>query len=254
MKSIAFFGDSFVAKKEGWIDYMARHHDYNVEHLGKTGGDYIYSLEKWIEFNKSQKLVDVCVIAHTHTSRLYHPDPDVPLTSGVVAGMIDGTFADSKLNKNDPLVRAAMDYYLYLDFPSAAIIRNDVLIMGADRYIKENNTSFIKMIHLWSFAPRRDNKDSSLPQEVSWPFEMMSGVNVKLDLCNLSCVEPGFIDEKFDTRPLHFSPFAYQFMTDLITVAAKAEDGTVIDFSHLPTRSKWKDYVEVLDFYKSKFL
>jgi hypothetical protein len=254
MKTVAFFGDSFVGKKEGWIEYFSLHNDYQIEHIGKTGGDYIYALEKWDRVNRNQKLIDLCVYAHTHTSRLYHPDPLVPLTSGVVAGMLEGKFRDSKLDKNDPVIQAAMNYYLYLDFPSAASIRNTALIMGADRFIKENNVSFVKIIHLWSFAPHRVNNDEVLQQEVGWPFEMHTGVNVKLDLCNLSRVEPGFVDEEFDPRPLHFSPFAYQFMSDLIMVASKADDGTVIDFSHVSTKSKWRDYVDILETYKSKFL
>lgn len=250
MKTVAFFGDSFVAKHEGWIEYFCRHEDYKTVHVGKTGGDPIYAFERWIDFNNKNKVVDLCVYAHTSVSRLYHPDPDVPLTEGVVEGVLADEFK-TKFTKKDITIKAAADYYLHLDNTKANHLKSLIVPMGIDRYIKENNTTFVKIIHLWSFSPYMNIMTKDCPVDV-WPFEMTSGTNIKLDLQKLSMVEPGYIDEKFDSRPLHFSPFAYKFMTDLIKVAIKADDATSLDFKHLSKR-KWREYEEVLENYKKEY-
>lgn len=250
MKTVAFFGDSFVAKYEGWIEYFCRHEEYKTVHVGKNGGDPIYAFERWVDFNNKSKVVDLCIYAHTSVSRLYHPDADVPLNEGVVEGVLRNEFK-TKLDEKDVIFKAAADYYLHLDNTKANWFKSIIVPMGIDRYIRENNTTFVKIIHLWSFAPFLNNmtKDCELN---AWPFEMTSGVNIKLDLHKLSCVEPGYIEEKFDTRPLHFSPLAYNFMANLIRVAIKAEDGTALDFKHF-TKRKWREYENVLENYKSQY-
>lgn len=248
MKTIAFFGDSFVAKNEGWIEYFCKKENYQVRHIGKTGSDVIYPFEKWLEVNSSKEVIDVCVYCHTSASRLYHPDYDVPLTEGVVEGVHKNIFT-TKYKKESSVMQAAQNYYLYLDFATANEIKSVIIPMGIDRYMKEHNTTFLKIIHLWSFAPNRYGQKET--KNVHWPFELVSGVNVKLDLSNLSSVEPGKIKEDFDSRPLHFSPFAYTFMSDLLSLAINSDEKPVIDFSFLSEDSRWDDYQEVLEKYKN---
>jgi hypothetical protein len=245
MKQIAFFGDSFVAHNEGWIEYFCQRNNYECVHTGKTGADPIFTIEDWIAVNNKKELIDVCIYAHTSASRLYHPDRSVPLTEGVVAGIIDGSFK-SVITKNSPLVTAAQSYYLNLDYQSANEIKSTIIPLGVDRYIQENNTTFMKVIHLWSFAPSRVFDKRLNSHTVSWPFTMESGTNVLLDLLSLSNVEPGFVEHVFDSRTLHFSPDAYEFFNDLMK-ASIATTSREIDFrKYVTPNSTWDNYVDAL--------
>ena len=247
-KTVAFFGDSFVGKYEGWLKFFCENYNYECLHVGKPGADPIYSFEKWKTFNENfQGSVDICVYAHTEPSRLYHPDSNIGITAGVAA---DPPKLHRKLIDNDyEYLKAASDYFKYLVFGNAESLKSILYPMGIDRYIEDNNRVFKKIIHLWSFAPIRKYKPDlkGWAAESSWPFQMKTGMNIILDLTNLSASEPGYIAEnKFDHRPLHFSLEYSWLLPEIINTAIKNyADGACLDFQpYVNEYSAWKDYIE----------
>lgn len=245
-KTIAFFGDSFVGKYEGWVKHFCETYNYECLHTGKPGADPIYSFEKWKEFNEScQEQVDVCVYAHTEPSRLYHPDPTMGITSGVAA---DPPKLVRKLTDKDyEYFKAASGYYRHLIFSNAEQLKAMLFPMAIDRYIEEHNRVFKKIIHIWSFAPVREYAGlNGWTAKSSWPFEMKSGMNIILDLSNLSAAEPGYImEQKFDHRPLHFSQEYSWFVPAILNTAITYYgQGDSLDFRSLVNEhSTWDDYI-----------
>lgn len=252
-QTIAFFGDSFVGGELGWIEYLCKYKNYQCVNIGKKGADPIFVIEEWNEFNKSGKTADICIYAHTCTTRLYHPDKEIPFTQGNIEAMFYG-YPPTHLPKKHPQVIAAKHYYDHLDFSSANHMRTKIIPMGVDRLISDTNKSFNKIIHMWSFAPYRYDKDPITDiAETSWGFDMKSGTNIILDFANLSIVEPGKVPVKWDQRPNHFSDKAAPFIVDLMLTAIAQPLGTELDFTPYVTKSsKWEDYVDALKKIKEK--
>lgn len=256
-KTVAFFGDSFVGKYEGWLQHFCEIYGYECLHVGKPGADQFYSLEKWIEFNNLHEdmSVDLCVYAHTESHRLYHSDPKLPLTSGVVRNYTRmGPWTDEQ----KLVFKAAEQYYLYLYFSRIGDLKGIVVPMGIDQYINQNNKVFKKIIHIWGFAPIRMHDGISEDHyfaRTTWPFEMISGMNIKLDLSNLSFADPNNKKQKIDSRPLHFSRRYSPFVSEILATAVKFyEKGRIIDFSPYIIQSNptWEDYVDAFEQIKNK--
>ena len=246
--TIAFFGDSFVGGYAGWIEYLCKKNNYECINLGKPGADPIFVIEEWDRFNKSGQTADICVYAHTCTTRLYYPDKSVPFTQGNIEAMFYG-YPPKHLPKKHPAVIAAKHYYDHLDFPSANIMRTKIVPMGVDRYISDTNKSFSKIVHMWSFAPHRINKESNRDvAESSWGFDLYSGTNIVLDFANLCAIEPGSSENiKMDQRPNHFSKYATKFVYDVMSTAIAQPMGTKLDFTpYVNKESTWEDYKEAL--------
>lgn len=248
-KTVAFFGDSFVGKYEGWLKHFCLTYHYDCLHTGKPGADPVYPFEKWKDFNETyQGEVDVCVYAHTEPSRLYHPDPAMGITSGTAA---DPPKLHRKLTDKDyEYFRAASGYYRYLIFGNAEILKGILFPLGVDRYIEKYNRVFKKIIHIWSFAPdRRHSKGlTGWTAKSEWHCcdVMNSGMNVILDLSNLSAAEPNYIQtEQFDHRPLHFShEYSWAVPQIIDTAIEHYSKGGALDFRPLINEySKWDDYL-----------
>lgn len=246
-KKVAFFGDSFVGKYEGWLKHFCVNFNYDCIHTGKPGSDPIYAFEKWKEFNETYEgTVDVCVYAHTEPSRLYHPDPDMGITSGVAA---DPPKLVRKITDKDyEYFKAASGYFRHLIFSNAEILKSILFPMAIDRYIEEHNRVFKKIIHIWSFAPERKYKEGLVGWTAvsTWPFDMRSGMNVILDLTNLSAAEPGYQPKlKFDHRPLHFSIEHSWFPAEIVNTAITYYDQVKsLDYRPFVNEySTWDDYI-----------
>lgn len=246
-KTVAFFGDSFVGNFEGWIKHFCVNYNYTCLHTGKPGADPVYSFEKWKYFNETyQDQVDFCVYAHTEPNRLYHPEPDMGITSGTAA---DPPKLINKItDPNYSYWKAACQYYKHLVFPQAEDLKALLFPMAIDRYLEENNRVFKKIIHIWSFAPiRRYAGKSGWTAISSWPFDMKSGMNIILDLSNLSAAEPGYrMERQFDHRPLHFSLEYSWFVPEILNTAITYYDKNgSMDFRPLvDENSTWDDYIK----------
>jgi hypothetical protein len=254
-KTIAFFGDSFVGKYEGWVKHFCLTYDYECLHIGKPGADPVYPFEKWKTFNETYEgEVDVCVYAHTEPSRLYHPSETMGITSGVAS---DPPKLFRKLVDKDYFYfKAAADYFKHLVFGNAEMLKSILFPMGIDRYIEENNRVFKKIIHIWSFAPERRYREglTGWSAVTAWPFDMRTGMNVILDLSNLSAAEPNYVIEQWDHRPLHFSHEYSHFVPEIIDTAINHyKDGGSLDFRPLVNEfSTWDDYVTAYNILKRK--
>jgi hypothetical protein len=246
-QTIAFFGDSFVGGYFGWIEDLCEKNNYQCLNIGKMGADPIFVIEEWDKFNNSGQAADVCIYAHTCTTRLYYPDKNIPFTQGNIEAMFHG-YPPTHLPKKHPAVIAAKHYYDHLDFESANRLKTKIIPMGVDRYIEETNKAFKKIIHMWSFAPYRYDKDLKTDvSDSSWGFDMHSGTNIVLDFANLSIVEPGWVSAQWDSRPNHFSKKADSFIIDLMLTAIAQTPGTKLDFmQYINKSSKWEDYVDAL--------
>lgn len=253
-QTIAFFGDSFVGANFGWVRELSETYKFVNVHIGKPGADPIFVIEEWDKFNNSGQTADVCIYAHTCTDRLYYPDKNIPFTQGNVEEMFYG-YSSKHLSKKHPAVIAAKHYFDHLNFVSANRMRAKIFPIGVDQYISETNKAFKKIIHMWSFAPQREDiRDPRADvSEVSWGFDMHSGTNIVLDFANLSIVEPGRVPMKWDDRPNHFSAKASPFIIDLMLTAIAQPQGTKIDFTpYVSKASKWEDYVEAFRKIKEK--
>lgn len=254
MKKIAFFGDSFVGSNDGWISYLCQKDEYECVHIGKPGADPIFVIEEWDKFNNSGQTADICIYAHTCTTRLYYPDKSVPFTQGNIEAMYYG-YPPKHLPKSHPAVIAAKHYYDHLDFGSANTMRTKIVPMGVDQYISQTNKAFKKIIYMWSFAPYRSDKDPKTDiAEPSWGFDLHYGTNIVLDFANLCLIEPRPVQNvKQDPRPNHFSSKATGFIYDLMSTAILQPQGTKIDFTpYVNKSSTWNDYVDALKKIKEK--
>jgi hypothetical protein len=250
-KTIAFFGDSFVGQYQGWIEYFCRKYSYKCLSVGKPGADPVYSFLKWKKFNETYDgIVDICIYAHTASDRLFHPDAHMPLVNNVVNDPKKYLRTYSRLSRDEKLtLNAAKQYYNYLSFPEADSIKSIIYPLGIDRFMKENNKVFKKIIHLWSFSLFSKNRRDL--NKIEWPLKICSGMDVRLDLTNLSVLEPGNKNEKWineDTRPLHFSLESNDFIVDIINTAIEKYERQVLDFNlYTDKNSSWEDYVLALE-------
>lgn len=251
-KTIAFFGDSFLANYRGWIEELCKKNNYECIHLGKPGADPIYVFEQWDKFNCSGQKADICIYAHTGSERIYHPDSSASLTNGVVAAMIENNIDLPPIENSRKTIKAAHDYYTYLSFGSADTLRSTIIPLGIDKQMKISNVSCGKIIHIWSFAQHRCNfSNDNWTADASWNLiNTESGSNILIDLSSLSSVEPCFIKgTRFDSRPNHFSNAANTFMSSLLDFTINktnfaVDEKAVIDFRPYINRdSKWHDYL-----------
>lgn len=253
-KTIAFFGDSFCGGYHGWIESYCEQNNLECLHLGKYGADTLYVLNSWLIFHNSrtnpQKNIDYCVYFHTESNRIYHPSPKIGLTTGVVEKIFKGQFHNPNLDIHDPMLKAARDYGRYLNFTEILDLKNIVASIAADRIIGETNRLFDRVIQFWSFAPVRKYATSkkALKKGIltsEWPFKLLTGTEVILDLANLSMVEPGNPKITEDTRPLHFSDQATEFMHTLLDTAINSDRS--LDFrNYVDENSEWEDYIRAL--------
>ncbi len=251
-KTVAFFGDSFVGKYEGWVELFCKNYGYDCLHVGKFGADPIYPFEKWKSFNENfEGSVDVCVYSHTEPSRLFHPDPKIGITSGFAAepGECIKMLKAANVNNYEEYTKAVSKYYLYLVYDQAEKIKSVLFPLGVDRYIEDNNRVFKKIIHLWSFAPKRTYVPNlkGWTAKSDWPLTMKTGMNVILDLTNLSEAEPEYkLIGPFDQRPLHFSNEYSWLPSQILNTAVEYYvDGGSLDFRPLVSEySTWDQYVE----------
>lgn len=255
-KTIAFFGDSYVAKWPGsWMEHICEKNNYECLHLGKLGADPYFVLESWLKFNDSGQRADICVYAHTEVGRIYHPSQHVPLTWGCISATVNKKMS---MIIDQKAVQAAYDFLTHFSFVEEYNIKSQIIPRGIDRYIAEKNRAFDKIIHLWSFAPARPNKEfHNSPADSTWGFEMNSGVNVMLDLSNITRVEPGYpedIGNRKDPRANHFSPLAFDFLNDIVTFAASVPNGTQLGPGKtLDRNSKWHDYLVAWEQIKKEY-
>lgn len=247
-KTVAFFGDSFVGKYEGWVQTFCENYQYNCLHVGKPGADPLYVFEKWKLFNETYNNdVDICIYAHTEPTRLYHPDADMGITAGVVSH--HPKFLSKLTDDNYEYLKAASSYFKHLVFGNVESLKSIIFPLGIDRYIEDNNRVFKKIIHLWSFAPVRTYKNDlkGWTAKSSWPFSMKTGMNIILDMTNLSASDPEYIVEnKFDHRPLHFSLNYSWLVPEIIQTAIENyTEGGNLDFrSYVDEYSTWNNYIE----------
>lgn len=251
-KTIAFFGDSFLGKLEGWLKVLCKENNYKCVHIGKPGADPIYVFEQWNNFNRSGQLADICIYAHTGPERIYHPSKHAGLIQGVVESMIENNIDLPPIENSRKTVKAAHDYYTYLSFSSADTLRSTIIPLGIDKQMKISNVSCGKIIHIWSFAQHRCNfSNDNWSADASWSLiNTESGSNILIDLSNLSTAEPNFIkDIRFDSRPNHFSNAANTFMSSLLDFTINktnfaVDEKAVIDFRPYINRdSRWHDYL-----------
>lgn len=254
--TIAFFGDSFVGKYEGWIEELCKLNNYECVHIGKPGADAIYSFEKWDIFNKSGKKADICIYSHTSSERLYHPDSCFGLTNGVVAAMATNKMELPPIYNSRKTINAAHEYYTYLSFERADSYKAIIIPIGIDKLMVENNVAFGKIIHLWSFAQYKGKfRNGNWPADADWSLiNTESGTNVLLDLSSASFAEPGFIlPDPYDHRPNHFSNSANKFMCDLLKFAIEktnfaSNTKAVLDFRpYLKIDNTWNGYSSALE-------
>ena len=253
-KTIAFFGDSFCGQYDGWIESYCKQNNLQCIHIGKRGGDPLYVLNSWLTFHNSfpnpQQHIDYCIYFHTESSRIYHPSPKIGLTTGVIEAVSNRQLHDPNLNPHDPMMKAARDYNRYLNFPEIVDLKNVIASIAADRIIGETNRLFNRVIQFWSFAPVRrheykKSRRNGIPIS-EWPYRLRTGTEVILDLANLSIVEPGNPNVNWDTRPLHFSEQATEFMHTLLDTAINSD--RALDFrNYVDENSVWEDYVRALE-------
>lgn len=252
-KTIAFFGDSFLGNLGGWAEALCKKNNYECVNIGKSGADPIYVFEQWDKFNSSGKTADICIYAHTGPERLYHPEKAAGLTNGVVAAMVNNEMPLFPIENSRRTIKAAHDYYTYLNFGTADTIRSKIIPLGIDKLMKDTNVAFGKIIHIWSFAQYRYNfANNNWTADCSWTLtDTDAGSNILLDLSTLSAVEPGFIpNEKFDSRTNHFSNKANPFMCELMefTIANTdfaSDKKVVVDFRPYVNRdSRWNEYLD----------
>lgn len=261
-KTIAFFGDSFLGKRESWIELLCEENNYECVHIGKPGADPIYVFEQWNNFNNSESLADICIYAHTGPERVYHPSKHAGLTQRVVESMINNRIPLPSIENSSKTIKAAHYFYSYLRFDSADHVKSTVFPVGIDQIMKQTNKSFKKIIHLWSFAQFRTNhRPQRWLSESTWSLvNLESGSNVLLDLSNLSGVEPGWYDPSvgFDQRPCHFSKESWNFVKDIVELAIEKTDfennvKTNIDFRpYVNIDSNWQDYLNAFDTIKQQ--
>lgn len=252
MKTIAFFGDSFVGQYIGWLEYFCEVFEYQCLSVGKPGGDFIYSFMKWKEMNEThQEKVDVCVFAHTEGSRLFHPDKDIAITFAIANDHekvvnLRQEKQISSLEKKQ--LNAAQSYYEYLYFREADNIKNILYPLGIDRFMKENNKTFKKIIHLWSFSPIQPGSFEDRLGKSRWPFSIQSGMNVKLCLKSLSELDPFNKFEEWDQRPLHFSIEHNQFISDILYTGIEKYQKKELNFEHYVGKNPtWQNYCKALE-------
>jgi hypothetical protein len=254
-KTIAFFGDSFLGNLGGWVAVLCKKHDYQCVHIGKSGADPIYVFEQWDKFNRSGQKADICIYAHTGVERLYHPDKAAGLTNGVVEAMVKNEIPLFPIENSRKTIKAAHDYYTYLNFEAADGMRTKIIPLGIDKLMKDTNVAFGKIIHIWSFAQHRYNfSNNNWTADSSWSLSnTVSGSNILLDLSTLSSVEPGFKHERFDSRVNHFSNRVNPFMCGLMEFAIEQTDfasdkKVVVDFRpYVDRNSQWKDYLDAFE-------
>ena len=252
-KKIAFFGDSFVGGYEGWIEVFCKQHNFECVHVGKYGADQIYPFVQWQKLNDTYEgKIDVCVYSHTDAHRLFHEDLSVNINHNTLYGNKDKL--DNWLNSGlvtHQYINAAKDYFKYLQHPLETKMRNLLIPIGIDKFINDNNRVFDKIVHLWSFAQNREYvyKNITWKANTTWYFDIVSGMNIILDLTNLSASEPQFqLIDGFCRRPLHFSLENSDFLCDILHTAIKYyEKGSSLDFRpYINIDSNWNDYVEAL--------
>lgn len=263
-KTIAFFGDSFLGKCEGWLELLCKENNYECVHIGKPGADPIYVFEQWNNFNNSDNITDICIYAHTSSERIYHPSSTLSLTTGVVDAMNNNRLPLPLIENSSKIIKAAQYFYSYLSFESADHVKATVFPVGIDQLMKQTNKSFKKIIHLWSFAQFRTNhRTPRWISESNWSLvNLESGSNVLLDLSNLSGVEPGWsndiITTGLDQRPCHFSKVSWSLVKDIVELAIEKTDfennvKTNIDFRpYINIDSNWNDYVNAFDIIKQQ--
>lgn len=261
-KVITFFGDSFVAMNSTWISDLCLDLKLDCRHLGKPGADPYYAFGRFKEVNNTyKKTIDYCIYAHTEVSRPYVESNRCSLNYGLLYRYI---------NKLEPIpkdlsdqftkeeLQAIFTYYTKVTTPKLTDHISDVVPLGIDRYIKENNKIFKKIVHIWGFAPKRYDPVPDTNHWVSarpeWPFDMISGSNLILDLSNLSYLDlddskkellkkenNGFIDQ----RPNHFTGKGREFMKDVIKTMLLWDGDNIVDFRpYINSKSTMNDYFD----------
>lgn len=260
-KTVAFFGDSYVAKyHESWLQHFCIKNNLKYVHLGKLGADPYYVLESWEKINDSGQQIDFCIYAHTEVGRIYHPSYDVPLTWGCVNSALNNEIT---MDIDRKTLQAVFDFMSNFSYPQEYNLKSKIIPRGIDRFLAEKNKAFGKIIHIWSFAPIRANLEAhNTPADSEWGFEMNSGTNIMMDLSNLTRIEPGYPNEKFDKpgyagidlRKGHFSPLAFDFLTDVLTFAIGLQNGTQVRLpEYINRHSTWNDYLNAWEQVKREY-
>lgn len=274
-KKIAFFGDSFATFYAGWIKSLTQEMNLVLTQLGKPGNDQLHAFERWQALHDNFPTeIDYCVYFHTEANRPYCPNIATGLTAGILINAIQDNndipheimyHFNFNVEEAMKFMKAHYDYMLYARDPNEANLKSMLIPMAIDRYMKERNTRFKKILHMWSFAPMRETSGPGRgwsSARSTWPFNIESGSNVMLDMSTLSYLDPTLTAEDRDNiekgqfrdyRPNHFGDGANWFVHNIVKYMLEQEGNVVVDFSpHINPDSVWTDYTNAWKTIKSE--
>jgi len=193
IKTIGFFGDSFVAdKSEGtWLKQLADHYSARITHVGIVGssvGDLIVN-----QFGMEQKrrtVPDVAVFVWTNSARLYHSQIRNITPERSLAGL---------RNTKEAVWSAARDYYLHLYDQRFHELSLVALAHYFDKMVLPLLPD-LRIVHLWAFA---DGGKGGVP--VSYPYTFTTGVEIRPPLVSISRESRDHKDDFIDTSPNHMN-------------------------------------------------
>jgi hypothetical protein len=230
---IAFFGDSFCAKKynlddktdvyDTYIHKLSIHYNAEIVNLGQSGSGVMDVLLLQLSYCFTRTAPDVCIFVWTSCERLFHRK-----TRNINYG---SAIREVEKNNPDPIWKVAVDYFRHFQDYEASAIQQKALLQYIDTYKIKQIPQNTKIIHMWSFGGNWVT--GMTPEKITYNHQWSRGVEIRPPLIFLSLKNSEHIPNNNDTRPNHLEG---NYKNTLVfnwikTAIDNYEDGKILNFN-----------------------